>query len=166
MTHLEVNSSTNINDILYFSGLIDNRITFQNHSRPEGDGMANGRKTICVTLYLETKSLKTVLAKYCKRFDFSNFPHKFQITCCVKKFKDTGTLIKSTKKGKLSTIGRKVTARLPENIHAVQDSVAWNLKKSLWRHSQEFGLSCLSIHRISKNNLQLYSYIIQIFSRV
>ena len=98
MTHVEVNSSTNINDILYFSGLIDNRITFQNHSRPEGDGMANGRKTICVTLYLETKSLKTVQAKYCKRFDFSNFPHKFQITCCVKKFKDTGTLIKSTKK--------------------------------------------------------------------
>ena len=34
VTHSEVNSSTNINDIiLYFSGLIDIRIKFQNHSR-------------------------------------------------------------------------------------------------------------------------------------
>ena len=55
-------------------------------------------KTFCVTLYLEMKSLKTVQARYHRRFNFNNFSHKFQITHWVKKFKGTGTLIKSTKK--------------------------------------------------------------------
>ena len=48
------------------------------------------KKTFCVTLYLETKSLKTVQARYRRRFNFNNFPHKFQINRWVKKFKDTG----------------------------------------------------------------------------
>ena len=30
-------------------------------------------KTFCVTLYLETKSLKTVQVRYRKRFNFDNF---------------------------------------------------------------------------------------------
>ena len=92
-------------------------------------------KTFCVTLYLETKSLKTVQARYRRRFNFNNFPHKFKLTCWVKNFKDTGTLIKSTKRGQKSTSGRKLTARSPENVDAVRDSVGQNPKKSLWRCS-------------------------------
>ena len=100
-------------------------------------------KTFCVTLYLETKSLKTILARYRKTFNFNDFPHKFQITHWVKKFKDTGTLIKSTKKGQLSTSGRKLTARSSESVDGVQDSVAPSPKKSLRRRSQEcMFLSC------------------------
>ena len=48
-------------------------------------------KTFCVTVYLDTKSLNTVQARYCKRFNFNNFPYKFQITGWIKKFKDTRT---------------------------------------------------------------------------
>ena len=70
-------------------------------------------KTFCVTLYLKTKSLKTVQARYRKRFNFNNF---LQITRWVKKFKDTGTLIKSTKKGQLLTSGTSLTARSLENV--------------------------------------------------
>ena len=88
--------------------------------------------------------------------------HKFQITCWVKKFKDTGTLIKSTKKRQKSTSGRKLTARSPENVDAVKDSVGWSPKKSLLRRCQELGFSRSSIHRILKNDLQLYPYRIQI----
>ena len=40
----------------------------------------------------------------------------------VKKFKDSGTLIKSTKKGQLSKSDKKLITRSPENADAVQDS--------------------------------------------
>ena len=86
-------------------------------------------RTFCVTLYLEAKSLKTVQVRYCRSFNFNNFSHKFQITHWVKTFKDTGTLITSTKKGKKSTSGRKLTARSPENVDAVRDSVGCRPKK-------------------------------------
>ena len=71
-------------------------------------------------------------------------------------------MIKSTKKGQKSTSGRKLTARFPENVDAVRDSVGRSPKKSLRRCSQELGLSCSSVHRILKNDLQLYPYRIQI----
>ena len=120
------------------------------------------RKAFCLTLCLETKSLKTVQARYRRRFNFNNFPHKFQITRWVKKFKDTGTLIKSTKKGQKSTSDRKLRARSLENVDAVRDSVGRNPKKSLRRRSKKLGLSRLSVHRILKNDLQLYPYRLQI----
>ena len=100
--------------------MTENRITF--HLIKEM-AWAIEEKTFCVTLYLETKSLKTVQVRYHRRFNFNNFPHKFQITHWVKKFKDTGTLVKSTKKGQKSTSGRKFTARSPENVDAVRDSI-------------------------------------------
>ena len=160
MSHLEVNNSASINDIiLCFSGLIENRITF--HLIKEMVWSIEER-TFCVTLYLETKSLKTVQVRYCRSFNFNNFSHKFQITHWVKTFKDTGTLITSTKKGQKSTSGRKLTARSPENVDAVKDSVGQSPKKSLRRCSQELGLSRSSVHRILKNDLQLYPYRIQI----
>ena len=121
MSHLEVNNLANINGIiLCFSGLIESRITF--HLTKEM-AWSIEEKTFCVILYLVMKSLKTVQVRYCRRFNFNNFPRKFHITRWVKKFKDTGTLIKSTKKGQKSTSGRKLTARSPENIDAVRDSV-------------------------------------------
>ena len=72
-------------------------------------------------------------------------------------------MIKSTKKGQKSTSdGRKLTARSPENVEAVRDYVEQSPKKSLQRCSQELGLSRSSVHRILKNDLQLYPYRIQI----
>ena len=160
VVHLEVNNSVNINDIiLWFLGLIENRIIF--HLIKEMAWLIE-EKTFRVTLYLETKSLKTVQVRYRRRFDFNNFPHKFQITRWVKKFKDTGTLIKSTKKGQKWTSDRKLRARSLENVDAVRDSVERNPKKSLRRHSKKLGLSRLSVHRILKNDLQLYPYRLQI----
>ena len=142
--HFEVNNSANINDIiLWFSGLIENRITF--HLIKE---MARSldKKTFCVILYLEKKSLKTVQARYLRRFNFNNFPHKFQITRLVKKFNDTATLIKSTKKAQKSTSGRKLTAKSLENVDALRDSVGQNPKNSPQRRSQELGLSRIKSH--------------------
>ena len=67
-------------------------------------------------------------------------------------------MIKSTKKGQKSRSGRKFTA----NVDAVRDSVGRSPKKSLRRRSQELGLSRSSVHKILKNDLQLYPYRIQI----
>ena len=70
------------------------------------DGMLSGRKSILCKAF-------SVQARYRKKFNFNNFPHKFEITRWVKKFKDTGTLIKSSKKEQLPTSSRKLTAKLP-----------------------------------------------------
>ena len=120
-------------------------------------------KSFCVTLYLQTKIIKNCTARYRGMLDFNNFPYKFHITRWLKKFKDTGILMKSTLKGQPSTSGKKLTARSPENVDAVPDSVATRgPKKSLWRRSQEMGLSRSSVQRILKEDLQLRPYRIQI----
>ena len=119
-------------------------------------------KKFGLALYLDTKSLKTVQAKFCRKFSFNNFPQKFQIIRWVKKFKDTGILVKSTKKGQKSTSGRKLTARLPKNVDAVRDSVGRSPKKSLLKRSQKLGLCRLSVRRVLKKEILLYPYRIQI----
>ena len=37
-------------------------------------------KILCITTYLETKSFKTVQAKFCRKFSFNNYPQKPQIS--------------------------------------------------------------------------------------
>ena len=37
-------------------------------------------KILCITTYLETKSFKTVQAKFCRKFNFNNYPPKTQIS--------------------------------------------------------------------------------------
>ena len=56
---------------------------------------------------------------------------------------------------------RKLTARWPDDVDVVRDSVRWSPKKSIQRHSQKLGLSCTSLQRILKD-FQLYPYRIQI----
>lgn len=121
---------------------------------------------MCVTAYLETKSFKSVQAKFRREFNFNNYPHKFQITRWVNKFKATGSLNKLSKKAEQSTSGRKLTARCPENVDAVRDSVGRSPKKSIRRRSQEMGLSRASVHRILKKDLNLYPYRIQIMQKL
>ena len=60
--------------------------------------MVNREKNILCDPVSRDEIFKTVQARYPRRFNFDNFPHKFQITHWVKKLKDTGTLKKSTKK--------------------------------------------------------------------
>ena len=60
--------------------------------------MVNREKNILCDPLSGDEIFKTVQVSYLRRFNFDNFPHKFQITHWVKKLKDTGTLIKSSKK--------------------------------------------------------------------
>ena len=81
-------------------------------------------KIFCVTTYLETKSFKTVQAKYRRKFNFNNYPQKSQIYRWTHKFQATGSVNNLNKKSATPRSGRKLTARCPDNVNAVRDSVA------------------------------------------
>ena len=79
--------------------------------------------------------------------------------------RNLGTQISSNKVSKQSQQeGRKsqLTARYPNNLDAVWDSVWRSQKKSPRRRWKEFGLLGASLQRILKKNLQLYPYRIKI----
>ena len=71
-------------------------------------------------------------------------------------------LVNNLNKAENPRSGRKLAARCPDNVDVVRDSVGRGPKKSLRRHSQEFGLSRASLQRILKKDLQLYPYRIKI----
>ena len=66
---------------------------------------------------------------------------KSQIYRWTHKFQVTGSLNNLNKKAENPRSGRKFTAKCPENVDAVRDSVGKSPKKSLRRHSQKLGLS-------------------------
>lgn len=58
--------------------------------------------------------------------------------------------------------GRTKTARTPENVAAVRDSVGRSPKKSIRKRAQLLGLTRSSVQRILSVDLSLYPYRIQI----
>ena len=103
-------------------------------------------KIFCVT-FLETKSFKTVQAKFHRNFNYSQ---KSQIYHWVHKFQATGSVNNLNKKAKNPRSGRKLNAKYPDNVDVVRDSVGTSLKKPLQRRSQELGLSHAPLQRILK----------------
>ena len=62
--------------------------------------------------------------------------------------------------------GRKLTARCPDNVNVVRDSVRNSLKSPFKDVPKIFGLSHASLHRMLKKDLQLYPYRIQIKNKL
>ena len=89
--------------------------------------------------YLETKSFKTMQAKFRRIFNFNNYPQKSQIFRWVQKFQAPGSV--NNLKAVNPKSGRKLIARCPKNVDTVRDSVGRSPEKSLQRRSQRFGLS-------------------------
>ena len=79
-------------------------------------------KVFCISTYLETKSFKSMKAKFCRKFNFNNYPQKSQIYCWAPKFQTTGSVNNLNKKTENSRSGRKLTARCHDNVDAVTDS--------------------------------------------
>ena len=67
-------------------------------------------KIFCVTTYLEAKSFKTVLAKFCWMFHFTNYPQKSQIYRWLHKFQAAGSVNNLKRKAENPRSGRKLTA--------------------------------------------------------
>ena len=127
-------------------------------------------KIFCVTTYLETKSFKTVEAKYRRKFNLNNYPQKSQIYRWTHKFQATGSVNNLNKKSVTPRPGRKLTARCPYNVNAVRDSVARSPKKSIRRRSvpaaQRWSFGTCALIKLSfkleTSNLQflLLSYLL------
>ena len=112
--------------------------------------MTREEKIFCITTYLETKSFKTVWGKFHRKFNFNNYPQKNQIYHYVHKFQVTKSVNNLNKKSENLRSGRKLMSRRPDNVDAVRDSVGRSLKKSLWRHSQELGLSHAQLDKVNQ----------------
>jgi len=80
-----------------------------------------------------------------KKFNFNSYPQKNQIYRWAHKFQATGSVNNLKKKAETPSSGRKLTARSPDNVNAVRDSVGRSPKKSIRRCSQELGLSLASV---------------------
>ena len=94
-------------------------------------------KIFCVTTYLESKSFKIAQAKSHRKFNFHNYPQKSQIYHWVHKFQATGSVNNHNKNAENPRSGRKLTARCPDNVDVVRDSVR-SLKKCLVFHVHRY----------------------------
>lgn len=119
-------------------------------------------KIFCVMKKIETKSYKLTIAKFRGQYNKNKTPTKTDIYRWIKKFEANGTINDMRQKPPAVTVGSKPTARSPENIAVVRDSVGRSPKKSLRRRSQELGISKSSLQRILIKDLQLYPYRIQV----
>ena len=115
-------------------------------------------KIFCVTTYIETKSYKTVQARFRRKFNFNTYPGKSQIFLWYRNFQIYGTVNKRSKKLENPSSGRKLSARSADNVEASRVSVGRSPKKSIRRRSSELGISRSSLHRILTQDLNLYPY--------
>ena len=87
------------------------------------------QRTFCMSTYLETKSFKSVQAKYRQKFDFNEIPQKCQIYRWVKKSEAKGTVNKLSKKI-TSRIGPKIKAITEQNLNTARELVKRSPKKN------------------------------------
>ena len=119
------------------------------------------QKVFCVKKYYETKSFKTVQARFRRQFDFHHYPNKSEIFKIVRNFEAYGT-VEDRRKAAQSPAGAPITVRTPENVDRVRHSVGRSPSKSLRRRSQQLGISCSSVRCILISDLKLYPYRIQV----
>ena len=67
------NNSTTNNVVFFF--VSDLKIVYdKNYKSSITMPWTREEKIFCIAVYLETKSFKTVQAKFCRKFNFKNFP--------------------------------------------------------------------------------------------
>ena len=84
----------------------------------------------CIIIFLETKSFKTVQAKFFRNFNFNKYPQISQIHHWAYKYQATGSVNNLNKKAEKTRSGKKLTARCPDNVDVVRNSVGRSAKKS------------------------------------
>ena len=76
--HVTANNSTNNNVMFFFVSYL--KIVYSNKYQSLITMPWTREENIfCITTYLERKSFKTVLGKFCRKFNFDNYPQKSQI---------------------------------------------------------------------------------------
>lgn len=109
-----------------------------------------------VELYFSEKSVKRTQLQFCSHYSVRKAPTKSTILRLVKKFKSVGNV-----RDKPHT-GRVKTARTPDNIERVRQSVLQSPKTSSHLRSLQLQMSETTVRRVLKSDLQLFPYKIQI----
>ena len=99
-------------------------------------------------LFGDKNHSKTEQAKFHGKFN--NYPQKSQVYGWVHKFQATGSVNNLNKKAENPRSCSKLTARCPDNVDAVRDSVGRSPKKFLLRRSQEFGFSHALLYKVNQ----------------
>ena len=120
---------------------------------PRSSGFGQAKKNVLHHYLFGVKIIQTKCHRKC---NFKDYPQKSQIYHWGHKFQATGSLNNLKKKAENLRFGRNLTARNPDNVDAVRDSIRRSPKKFHRRRSQELGLSSISLQRILKKDLQLY----------
>ena len=138
-THMTAINSTNNNVVFFF---VSNLKMIYNNNYLSSITMpwTRKKKIFCVTIYLE--------AKFRRKFNFNNYHQKSQNYRWVHTFHATGSVNNLNKKAENPRSVRKLTARCFNNLDVVRDSIDWSPKKSLWKRSQELGLSRAPCHLV------------------
>ena len=147
-------------ELAYFDSAVHRFNHYTTRTSPQCLGQET--KSIFHHYLLRDKIVQNCSSKFRWQFNFNNYPKKRQIYRLIDKFQAEFSLNNFNKKAKNPISGRKLTARCPDNVDAVRDSVGKSLKKSLQRRSQELGLSPASLQKILKKGLQQYPYRIPI----
>ena len=118
-------------------------------TNPWSQWLGQERKYICISISLETKLFKTVLAKFRRKFNLTIISRN-QISHWLHKFLASELVNNVNEKAENYISGRKLTARCPYNEDAVKDSVGSSPKKSLRKRSQKLSLSPALLNKVNQ----------------
>ena len=121
-------------------------------------------KTFIIEAYFRLKSVRLAQLEFRKKFGCTDFPAKAVIYKWRNKFRVFGSVnnLNSKHPNRYSHSGRRKSARTPENVDAIRDSVVRSPRKSVRRRSQELGINRETVRRILFTDLHLYPYRIQV----
>ena len=117
----------------------------------------NQRIFIVQQFYLSNRSPISVQRAFVKEFNVRSGPAATTIYRLINKFETTGSVCDQLP----SNVGHVVTARTPENIEKTRQVFETSPRKSIRKAAQQVGISHTSIHRILRQDLQLFPYQIQ-----
>lgn len=121
------------------------------------------QRIYCVQRHQKHGSFKKIQAEFAHRFQTNKSPSKSTIQGWIKNFGMYGSVRNqnAASRYKTSNSGRP-TKRTNDVIEAVQNSVQQSPKRSVRKRAQSLGLSASTCWRVSRNDLGLYPYRIQI----
>ena len=120
----------------------------------------NQRVLVVKTFYQNQSSITVTLRKLRQILGRNNVPTKATVYRIVREFEERGTVADRPK------LGPRRTVATPENIAAVQESVAESPTTSIRHRSQELGISPSVLWRILHKDLHLFPYKIQLTQKL
>ena len=116
--------------IILCSFFLDFKIVYYNNYLILGHHVLDKRGKYFVSLLIWRQNhSKLCKQNFSRKINLNNYPQKSQMYHCVHKFQATGSVNNLNKKTENPISGRTLTARYPDNVDAVRDSVGRSPKR-------------------------------------